>query len=329
MKRRDVLALGVSAVSLWAVAPDDASAQPRYPDRPIRLVIPFPPGGSFDAVGRSWADRMKPLLGTVVIENQGGGGSSLGAAAVARAQPDGYTILLGGGGALVINPIASSKPPYDPVRDFEPISLVFAHAFALSVNPSLPVRTLTELVAYARSNPGKTSYASAGAGSVNHLTGELLKSLTALPDIVHIPYRGAGPAITDLISGQVPMAIPSMNGQVLEFHRAGKLRVLAVTSPDRLKGAPDIPTAVEAGIPGMVSQNLVGLFAPRGTPKPIIEQISQATRTALSDPKYQQQLIEFGFEPAVDAGPDSLRRFVEEEIARWRPVIKAIGLKLD
>src|SRR5712691_9332829 len=205
MKRRDLLALGVTALPLWAVACHDACAQSKYPDRPIRLVIPFPPGGSFDAVGRSWADRMKALLGTVVIENQGGGGSSLGAAAVARAQPDGYTILLAGGGALVINPIASSKPPYDPVRDFEPISLVFAHAFALAVHPSLPVRTLTDLVDYARSNPGRMSYASAGAGSVNHLTGELFKSLTVLPDIVHVPYRGAGPAITDLISGQVPM----------------------------------------------------------------------------------------------------------------------------
>ena len=283
MKRRDVLALGATALPLCGDA-----RQQRF--RPIQISgAPDPAGHSVSARrllrrGRPpWADRMKSLLGTVVIENQGGGGSSLGAAAVARSQPDGYTILLGGGGALVINPIASSKPLFDPVRDFDPISLVFAHAFALSVHPSLPVRTLTDLIDYARGNPGKMSYASAGAGSVNHLTGELFKSLTALPDIVHIPYRGAGPAITTSISGQVPMAIPSMNGQVLEFHRAGKLRVLAVTSPDRLKGAPEIPTAVEAGIAGMVSQNLVGLFAPRGTPRPIIEQISQATRSALSE----------------------------------------------
>ena len=183
------------------------------------------------------------------------------------AQPDGYTILLGGGGALVINPIASSKPPYDPVRDFEPISLVFAHAFALSVHPSLPVRTLPDLVDYAAGIAARCPTRSAGVGSVNHLTGELFKSLTALPDIVHIPYRGAGPAITDLISGQVPMAIPSMNGQVLEFHRAGKLRVLAVTSPDRLKGAPDIPTAVEAGIARHGLTEPRGPVCPKGNPE--------------------------------------------------------------
>jgi tripartite-type tricarboxylate transporter receptor subunit TctC len=329
MKRRDALVLGLAALAAHAVPPSAALAQSSYPERPIRLVIPFPPGGSFDAIGRSLADKLKPLLGTVVIENIGGGGSSLGAAAVARAQPDGYTILLGGGGALVINPVASSRTPYDPVRDFEPISLVVVHAFAIAVNPSLPVRTARELVDYARANPGKLSYGSAGVGSVNHLTGELLKSLTGTPDIVHIPYRGAGPALQDLISGQIPLAIPSMNGQVLELHRTGKLRVVAVTSPERLVGAPEIATAVEGGIAGMVSQNLVGLWAPAGTAKPIIAQIAQAMRTAMADPKYQQQLIAFGFELPPDLGPERLRRVVEDEIARWTPVIKAIGLKLD
>jgi tripartite-type tricarboxylate transporter receptor subunit TctC len=329
MKRRDVLVLGLAALAAGPSTSRAALGQSRYPERPIRLVIPFPPGGSFDAIGRSLADKMKTLLGTLVIENIGGGGSSLGAAAVARAPPDGYTILLGGGGALVINPVASSRPPYDPIRDFEPISLVVVHAFAIAVHPKLPVRTLTELVDHARSNPGRLSYGSAGVGSVNHLTGELLKSLIGTSDIVHVPYRGAGPALQDLISGQIPMAIPSMNGQVLELHRSGKLRVLAVTSPDRLVGAPEIPTAVEAGIRGMVSQNLVGLMAPAGTPKAIIEQIAQAMRTAMADQKYQQQLIAFGFELPPDLGPDRMRRFVEDEIARWTPVIKAIGLKLD
>jgi tripartite-type tricarboxylate transporter receptor subunit TctC len=329
VKRRDLLALFVAVLSAGLVTAPGARGQSKYPDRPIRLVIPFPPGGSFDAVGRSWADRMKGALGTVVVENQGGGGSSLGAAAVARAQPDGYTILLAGGGALVINPIAASKPLYDPVRDFEPIALVYVHAFALAVHPSVPARTLAEFVAHARGNPGKLSYGSAGAGSVNHLTGELLKSLTGLGDMVHVPYRGAGPAIADVISGQIPMAVPSMNSQVLEFHRAGKLRVLAVTSPERLVGAPDIPTAVEAGVPGMVSQNLVALVAPRGTPKAIVEQIARATNTALSDAEYQRQLIASGFEPVVDSNPERLRLLVHDEIARWTLIIKAIGLKLD
>jgi tripartite-type tricarboxylate transporter receptor subunit TctC len=329
VKRRDALVLGLAALAARTLPPTAALGQSRYPERPIRLVIPFPPGGSFDAVGRSLADKLKPLLGTVVIENIGGGGSSLGAAAVARAQPDGYTILLGGGGALVVNPVASSRPPYDPIKDFAPISLVVVHAFALAVHPSLPVRSARELADYARANPGKLSYGSAGVGSVNHLTAELLKSLTGTADIVHVPYRGAGPALQDLISGQIPFAVPSMNGQVLELHRTGKLRIVAVTSPERLPGAPEIPTAVEGGIPGMVSQNLVGLWAPAGTAKPIIAQIAQAVRTAMADPKYQQQLIAFGFELPPDLGPERLARIVEDEIARWTPVIRSIGLKLD
>jgi tripartite-type tricarboxylate transporter receptor subunit TctC len=253
----------------------------------------------------------------------------LGAAAVARAPADGYTILLGGGGAMVINPVASSRPPYDPIRDFAPIALVVVHAFALAVHPSAPARTLTEFVDHVRRNPGRMSYGSAGVGSVNHLTGELLKSLAGIPDLVHVPYRGAGPAITDLISGQIPFAIPAMSVSVLELHRAGKLRLLAITSPQRLAGAPEIPTAVEAGIAGMVSQNLVGLFAPAGTPPAIIEQIARATAAALAEPKYQQQLIATGFEPALDSSPDKMQRIVQDEIARWTPVIRAIGLKLD
>jgi tripartite-type tricarboxylate transporter receptor subunit TctC len=328
MRRRDVLALGLAGLCA-SKAPRAALAQARYPDRPIRLVIPFPPGGSFDAIGRPWADRMKTLLGTVVVENIGGGGSSLGAAAVARAAPDGYTILLGGGGALVVNPVASSRPLYDPVRDFAPVALVVVHAFALAVTPALPVRTLAEFVGFARANPGKLSYGSAGVGSVNHLTGELMKTLTGLHDMVHVPYRGAGPAVTDLISGQIPFAIPAMNVALLDLHRAGKIRLLAVTSPQRLAGAPDIPTAAEAGIPGLVSQNLVGLFAPAGTPREIVDQIARATSAALADEKYQQQLIATGFEPALDSSPEKVQRIVQDEIARWTPVIRQIGLRLD
>ena len=218
MRRRDVLALGMAALSgtgmhrEWRVL-----AQARFPERPIRLVVPYAPGGVFDAVGRPWADRMKALLGTVVIENIGGAGGSLGAAAVARAQPDGYTILLGGGGALVINPVAASRTPYDPIKDFEPIALLVVTGLALVVHPSLPVHSLGELIAYAKANPGKLSYGSAGVGSVNHLTGELFKSLTGTPDIVHVPYKGAGPAVTDLISGQIPMVMPNVTGQIIEL----------------------------------------------------------------------------------------------------------------
>src|SRR5215510_1499293 len=329
MRRRDFLALGAAALSARSLTLQPARAQAKYPDRPIRLVIPFPPGGGYDAVGRPWAEKMKSVLGTVVVENQGGGGSSLGAAAVARARPDGYTILLGGSSTHVTEAILKSRPLYDPLKELEPISNEVVSAFALAINPAVPARTLREFIDYAKANPGKLSYGHAGVGSLNHLTGELLKSLAGTPDIVQVPYRGSGPATADTISGQVAMVTPAVTGPLLEFNRTGKLRILAVTSPTRLIAAPNIPTAVEAGLPGMISQQSIGLFAPSATPKAIIEQIWQATRTVIAEPAYRQMLIESGFEPDVDSSPERFRRFMEEDIARWSPVVKAIGLKLD
>jgi tripartite-type tricarboxylate transporter receptor subunit TctC len=328
MKRRDMLALGLATLSMRALTPHAALAQSKFPERPIRLVIPFPPGGVYDAVGRPWAERMKMALGTIIVENQGGAGGSLGAAMVARAQPDGYSILLGGVGPMVINPVAASRTPYDPIKDFEPISILVVTAFSIAVHPALPVRTLTELLDYARSNPGKLSYGSAGVGSGNHLTGELLKSLTGV-DIVHVPYRGAGLAITDLIGGQIPMIMANVTGQVIELHHAGKLRMLAVSSPSRLIAAPDIPSAGEAGLPGLISRNFIGVLVPARTPQAIVAQISLASRIAMADRELQQIFIASGLEPSPDTSPEQARRFLEEEIARWTPIIKAIGLKLD
>ncbi len=194
MRRRDFFALGVAALAARSLTLQPALAQSKYPDRPIRLVIPFPPGGGYDAVGRPWAEKMKSVLGTVVVENQGGGGSSLGAAAVARARPDGYTILLGGSSTHITEAILKSRPLYDPLKELEPISNVVVSVFALAIHPAVPARTLREFIDYAKANPGKLSYGHAGVGSLNHLTGELLKSLAGTPDIVHVPYRGSGPA---------------------------------------------------------------------------------------------------------------------------------------
>jgi len=328
MQRRDLLALAVAVLAARTLKPRPAFAQSEYPDRPIRLVVPFPPGGGYDAVGRPWAEKMKPLLGTVVVENQGGGGSSLGAAAVARARPDGYTILLGGSSTHITEAILKSRPLYNPLKELEPISNLVLAPFALAINPGVPARTLKEFVDYAKANPGKLSYGHAGVGSLNHLTGELLKSLTGA-DIVQVPYRGSGPATADMLSGQVAMATPAVTGPLLELNRTGKLRILAVTGPARLVAAPETPTAVEAGVPGMISQQSIGLFAPAGTPKAIIERISLASRTAVADRDYQQMLIESGFEPDLDSTPEKFKRLMEEDIARWTPLVKAIGLKLD
>jgi tripartite-type tricarboxylate transporter receptor subunit TctC len=203
------------------------------------------------------------------------------------------------------------------------IGLVFA------VHPSVPASNLKELIAYAKANPGKLSYGSAGVGTSNHLAGEMFKLQAGTPDIQHVPYRGAGPATNDLLGGQIPMMVATMNGHLIELHKAGKIRILAVATPARFAGAPDIPTAIESGMPDMNAQNWYSLFAPKGTPGAIIEQIAQATRKAMADPGLQQILVSGGMEPDLDSSPEKASRLVAEEIARWTPIIKAIGLKLD
>src|ERR1051325_5066375 len=314
LPRRQFLYL-IAGTAVFPTISRIARAQ-AYPSRPIRLVIPFPPGGAFDAVGRPWADKVKPLLATVVVENMGGGGSSIGAAAVARARPDGYTILLGGTQTHVNEALLKSRPLYDPVKDLDPIVAVAANFIGIAVNPSVPAQTLEELIAYAKANPGKLFYGHAGIGSTNHLTGELFKLLAGAPEIVQVPYRGMGPALTDAIGGQVQMAVPGVTGQVLEFHRSGKLRLLAVSSPKRLAAAPEIPTAAEAGLPGLMVTASLGLLAPAGTPVEIVEQIAQATRTALTEPAYRQFLIEGGFEPILDSNPEKFRQSLAADVAQ-------------
>jgi tripartite-type tricarboxylate transporter receptor subunit TctC len=328
MKRRDVLA-GFAALTGCALAPRAGSAQAKYPDRPIKLIVPFAPGGVNDQVARLWAERMKAPLGNVYIENQGGAGGAVGALAVAHAQPDGYTILLGGAGALVLNPIGTIKPLYDPIKDFEPIAMLAVPALTIVVNPSVPVHTLKELIAYAKANPGKLAYGSAGAGSMTHLAAELFKSLAGTPDIVHVPYKGSGPSLADVVSGHVPIVVANITSQVLELHRTGKLRMIFVTANDRLVAAPDIPTAIESGLPGMIAVNFTGLFAPRATPKPIVDQIATATDKVMEEDDFRAMLIDSGLEPYRHSTPDKTRQFVEQDIARWTPVFRSIGLKLN
>jgi len=325
IQRRQFLHLAAGAA---LSVTSQASAQ-TYPARPIRLVVPFPPGGAFDGLGRPWADRVKPLLGTVIIENIGGGGASLGAAAVARARPDGYTLLLGGTLPHVNEALLKSRPLYDPAKDLDPIMRLAVGYLAIAVHPSLPTETLQELVAYAKANPGKLSYGHTGVGSTNHLTGELFKSLAGIPDVVQVPYRGAGPVITDLISGQIPLGMVGVTGQSLGFHRAGKLRILAVTSSRPLIAAPELPTSAQAGFPGVTNESSFGLLAPAGTPKSIIEQVAHATRTLLATPDYQQMLIEAGFQATPDSTPEEFRQALAADVARWSPVVKALGIKID
>jgi tripartite-type tricarboxylate transporter receptor subunit TctC len=327
VSRRIFLQLAAGVAALPA-ASRIAHAQ-RYPTRPVRLVIPFPPGGAFDAVGRPWADQMKAILGVVVVENIGGGGGSIGAAVVAHAKPDGYTLLLGGTLPHVHEALLKSKPLYDPVKDLDPIAAVAANILCIAVHPSVPVGSLKELIAYAKANPDKLSYGHAGLGSIQHLTGELFKSLTGTPAIVQVPYRGTGPVVTDLIGGQIPMGIPGVTRQVLDLHRSGRLRILAVTSSNRLITAPDLPTAAESGFPELTVRGSIGLLAPAGTSPTIIEEIARATRTVVAEPAWQQMLIDAGIEPIVDSNPELFRRSLAADVALWSPVVKALGVKIE
>jgi tripartite-type tricarboxylate transporter receptor subunit TctC len=325
MNRRNVLKLGLTA-SATALAAPQAFAQAVFPNRPIKLVVPFSAGGVNDIVGRQWAERVKPLLGAVFIENLGGAGGTLGVMEVQRADPDGHTILLGSTSTMVLNTMNAVKVSYDPVKDFVPISIFCVSSTSVAVHPSVPAKDVKELIAYAKANTGKLSYGSAGTGTMSHLSGELFKQLTQTTDTVHVPYKGAGPGIADLISGHIPIMSPNVTGQLLEFHNTGKIRILAVNSPTRLKAAPGIPTAIEQGVPNMVGQLFLGIYAPAKTPAPAVERLTEASRKALAEAEFEKVLIDSGFETVSYFG-DSALKYMADEHARWKPVIDTIGLK--
>jgi tripartite-type tricarboxylate transporter receptor subunit TctC len=327
MNRRDALLLGLASLSTGVATP--LFGQGKYPERPIKLMVAFSAGGVNDVVGRQWAERVKTLLGSVYVENQGGAGGTIATGEVARAQGDGYTLLLGSTSTMVLNPITMARVPYDPAKDFVPIAIIAVSTTSIVVHASVPVQTLPELIAYAKASPGKLSYGSAGTGTMSNLSGELFKQLTGLNDLVHIPYKGAGPGITDLVSGHIPMMTPNVTGQVLELHRTGKIRILAVNAAQRLGAAPDIPTAIEQGLPGMIGLLFLGLFAPAATPKPIVDRIAEATHAAMTEPDFQKVLMASGLEPVPDSNSEKAKRFMEEEIARWGPVVKAAGFKVE
>jgi tripartite-type tricarboxylate transporter receptor subunit TctC len=329
MHRRDVLAFGLASVSTAALRSLPASAQATYPERPIRLVVPRAAGGVVDVVARLWAERAKPQLGGIVIENQGGGGGTIAAIAVARAAGDGYTLLAGTTSELVINPVIMSQPSYDPIKDLVPISITAVSVSSLMVHESVPARTLQELIAYARAHPGTLSYGSAGTGTPAHLCGELFKTLAGLPDIVHVPYKGAAPGLADFFSGHIPIMAASISPPVLEMHRAGKIRILVAGTDRRLAGAPDIPISTDVGFPDLITQQFMGLFAPTGTPWQIIEQIAGLTREITADKDFQNKLVRAGFEPVTDFGPRSTVKYVHDELVRWTPLLKASGLRLN
>jgi tripartite-type tricarboxylate transporter receptor subunit TctC len=298
-----------------------------YPSRPIRLVIPYAAGGSGDQIGRPWAERMASLLGPTHVENIGGAGGALGCSAVAHSAPDGYSLLLGNGSTQVIVPLTSANPPYDTRRDFQAVYRLITSALAIVIHPSLPVKNLQELITYAKANPDRLSYATPGVGTGNHLVGEMFKRQSGVMDIVHVPYRGMGPATNDLIGGQITMVVAVMSGQLLQLHQAGTLRILAVTTEDRLTGAPAIPTAIECGMPDLRYAGWFGLFAPKTTPVRIVERIAAATTVAMADSAIQENYRSQGMEPDINSNPAKFQQLVVDELKRLAPVIKSIGLK--
>lgn len=318
---------GAAALAGW---PGLAFAQPKYPERPVRLIVPFAPGGETDFVARTWANRTAPHLGTtIIIDNRPGAGGAVGASEAARAKPDGYTLLSGTTTTHVINPAAMSKPPYEPLRDFTPVTLVSSSPTCVMVNPSLPVKNLKELVAFVKANQKQLSYGSPGAGSINHLAGELFKQTIGAPELQHVAYKGAGPGVADLIAGHIPMFTGIFGAQPLAQHRAGRLRIIAVFNDRRLDAAKDIPTAVEQGLPQMVTSIFHGIFLPAGTPQPVLAQLHAATQKAWAEGLLQKDLEKVGGTPATESTPASAEKFIRQEIARWTPLVKSIGLKMD
>jgi tripartite-type tricarboxylate transporter receptor subunit TctC len=307
-----------------AIFPLLATAQ-GYPNKPVKLIIPFPAGGPSDIFGRGLAHGMSGELGqTVVVENIAGVGGVLGVERAVKSAPDGYTLGLNSGSTLSIAPYSLAKLPYDVKKDFALVTLVVRVPEVLAVHPSVPAKTLQELVAYAKANPGRINFGSAGAGSITHLAGELLKA-EAKVDLVHVPYKGAAPAVTDLLAGQVQMAI--LDVPVLLPHiKSGKLRALALTSAERSAALPDVPTTAEAGYPNVTSDNWYGLFVPAATPAPIRKRVHDAAVAALKSPALVEQYAKVAGVTSPGT-PEDYAKFLAAEQAKWRKVVTDIGFK--
>ena len=323
------LSLGLLASGLAARPASAVAARPAdsYPSRPIHLVVPFPAGGGADSLARTIMPRVSRLLGQpIVIENKAGAGGNIGAELASRAAADGYTWLYGTNGTHAINPSLYSRQGFDPVRDFVPVSRMTEIAALLVVHPQLPVRSVGELVAHARANPGKLNYASAGNGTTSHLAGELFKTLAGL-DIVHIPYKGGALEMTDLIGGQVQLMIDVMPNAYPQA-REGRVRALAVTTAARFPGTPEIPTIAEAGVPGFEASAWDGIFVPAGTPADIVTRINAAIGQALQDAELVAALRSRGARP-VPGSPESFAQFIGESARRWSQAVRASGAKID
>jgi tripartite-type tricarboxylate transporter receptor subunit TctC len=310
------LALAASLGSAWA-----------FPTKPIRVVMGFPAGGPLDQHARLLTDRLQAQLGQpILIDYKAGAGGTVGAQEVMRAAPDGHTLMLANTGVMVINPALYTKLPYSTLRDFVPVARTAMQPLALLVNPKVPVNNLQEFVAYAKARPGQINYGSAGNGGSSHLVPEMFKSATGL-FMVHIPYRGSAPAFTDLMAGQVQFMAESIP-QAAQYHKQGKVRALAVTSRERNPALPDIPTVMETGIKNFEVVGFYGFLAPAGTPKDVVNKLSDAFKAVMNQPDIKSRMVAQGADPAF-LGADDFAKFLTAEMPRWAAVVQKSGAKLD
>ena len=314
---------GASALLLVAAL---AAAQP-YPSKPVRLVVGFPPGGPTDIIGRLVGTKLTEYFKEqVIIDNRPGAGGNIAADYVAKAAPNGYTVLLTHPATHAISPALYSKLPFDVVRDFAPVSQLVTVPNILVIHPSLPVRNVRELVALAKKNPGAINFASGGSGTGGHLSGELFKTMAGI-DLVHVPYRGGAPAITDLVAGQVQVMIDNMQA-LLPYVRSGRLRALAVTPSARVPVVPELPTIAESGVPGYDVSSWFGLVVPAGTPQAVIDRLHADSVKAVKAPDVAARFADLGATP-VGSTPEQFGAFIATEIAKWGPVVKASGARVD
>lgn len=322
LTRRAALAVAVSALAMLA---PQASAQ-TFPDRTITMVVPFAAGGSTDVVARIVAQKMSDDLGQqVVVDNVAGAGGNIGAQRVAESDPDGYTILMGTVATHALNPLMLKTKPYDPEKDFSPVSLLVIVPNVLVVNPELPAKTVPELIALLKANPDKYAYASSGNGTPLHLSGELFKAMTGVK-LEHIPYKGAGPALNDVLGNQVPIMFDNLPSSTAHI-KGGTLRALGVTTAERAPSFPDVPTIAES-VPGYETYTWNALFAPANTPPEVVARLNAAAKKALADPAVVDKMKDFSA-AIVGSTPEELGKHVTAELAKWEPVVKGANISLD
>lgn len=306
-----------------------ASAQDSYPSKPVKIMVSFAAGGPTDTVARIMSAKMTEVLGqTVIVENRTGAGGNIGADVVAKAAPDGYTLLMATVSTHAINPGLYRHMPYDPIKDFAPVAQVGITPCVLAVNPSVPAKNVQELIALVKANPGKYSYGSSGMGSILHLCGEEFKSMAGGLDAVHVPYRGSAPMMSDLVGGQIQFvfdALPTVLPQV----QAGKIRALGGAMAMRARAMPDLPTLQEQGVAGYECYTWNAILAPASTPAPIVARLSDAINKSLADPVVFKHLQDAGVDPTPGSNPEKLGAFLKAELAKWAPIIKASGAHVD